>query len=186
MKYYRLIHKESEEDLVLINDYNLEGLDLRNLWRGEIISEWNDSIKLYYEKGGLKLDYVPNVLSWLICSDKLVSVFDKLDVKNIQVFPVILSNKKNTSEQLGYNVVNIISSVSALNWERSEYVTWDDDPNAIKFIRKLVMNSSCLNENLDIFLLAEGVAYIIVSEKLKVALEENNITGIDFVPIECV
>ncbi len=186
MNYYRLINKESEEDLVLVNDYDLKGLDLRRLWRGEVISDWNDSIKLYYEKDGLVTDYVPNVMSWLICSNRLVNVFDELNIKNIQVFPVILYNKSNANEKLNYNVVNIVTSVSALNWELSDCVTWDDDPKDIKFIRKLVMKSSSLKENLDIFLLAEGVTFVIVSEKLKVAMEGNGITGVDFFPIECV
>lgn len=186
MRYFRLIYKESEENLILVNDYDTKGLDLRRLWRGEVISNWNNNIKLYYENDGLALDYVPNVLSWLICSDNLTNVFYKQNVNNIQVFPVMLYNKNNVKDTLKYNVVNILTSISAMNWELSDYVTWEDDPKDIKFIKKLVINSSSLQESLDIFLLAEGVAYVIVSEKLKTAIESKNITGVDFEFIESV
>ena len=186
MEYYELFWADSKNDVILINDYDLKGFDLTRLWKGERIEDWNEDIMLYYEKDGLVWDYVPNVLTWLIFSDRLVDLLYELGITDIQVFPVTLHKKGSTKKLPGYNVVNILTSVSAFNWERSDYVPWEDDPKSIKVIRKLVMNRSSLEGSPDMFRLAEDKHYIITSDRLKKAVEERGITGIKFRPAELV
>ena len=186
MKYHRLVLKNQEKDCVIVNHYDLEGFDPRKLWCGERIEVWDKKIQLYYDKDGLILDYMPNVLSWLIFSDRLIDVLKDLNVKHIQIFPVDLYRKGNEEQSLHFNVVNVLSKIAAMNWEKSNYLTWKDDPKAVKVVRQLVMNKSAIKEGLDIFNLAESVPYIVVSEKLKNAIESKNITGTHFCPIEVV
>lgn len=186
MKYYRLVLKNQEEDCVIVNHYDLKGFDLRKLWRGEIIEKWNQEMCFYYDKDGLILDYMPNVLSWFIFSDKVIDVLNELNIKEVQIFPVVLYRKDDTNQFLKYNVVNVLSKISAMNWEKSDYLAWKDDPKTVKVIRKLVMNKSAIREGVEIFNLAESIPYIIVSNNLKNAMERKNLTGVDFWPIEIV
>ncbi|MGE5328495.1 MAG: imm11 family protein [Deltaproteobacteria bacterium] len=186
MKYYRLIYKETNKELILVNNYDIKGLDLRKLWRGESIDKWDESIRLTYSKKGIAVDYLPNVLSWLIFSDKAVKVFKDMSIKNIQMFPVNITKGLKNEEVLKYNVVNILTSIPALNREKSDYAIWEDSLEEIKFIRKAVLNKVMINEDIDIFLLKEGVVYVIVSERLKKQLEINDITGVDFEELETI
>lgn len=186
MNYYRLVYSDDDgiENFIMVNDYDLKGFDYRKLWRGQIIDSWQDNIELYYEKEGELLDYTPNVLSWLILSDEVISVFEELNIVQFQVFPVRLSNKMDVNKSNFSNVINITCDRSVLNWEKSDLVTWDDDPKYIKAIRNLVMDNSKLDGLPDIFRLSESKNYIIVSEQLKKKIEEKGLTGFQFLPIE--
>jgi hypothetical protein len=186
MKYYRLVMKGQEEDCIIINDYKLNGFDLRKIWRSEKISDWDSKIMLFFDKKGLVLDYMPNVLSWLILSYKAINVLKELDINNIQVFPVTLYIRNNPCNTFQYNIVNVVTIIQAMNKDKSEYIAWDDDPNQVKIIKRLVMNKSEIPEDVEIFNLSEAAPYIIISDKLKYALDRNNITGTDFIPIDLV
>ena len=184
--YYRLVYSEDDgiENFIMINDYDLKGFDYRKLWRGQIIDNWQDNIELFYEKEGELLDYTPNVLSWLILSDEVISVFNELDIRQFQAFSVKLSNKFKKDKSKFSNVINITCDKSVLNWEKSDLVIWDDDPKYIKAIRNLVMDSSKLDGLPDIFRLSESKNYIIVSEQFKKKIEEKGLTGFQFLEIK--
>ena len=130
------------------------------------------------------LDYVPNNLSWLIFSDKAISIIETLETE-LEYFHVsILSESGNVQTQA--NVVNILTSISAMNWEKSDYVPWDDDPKDIKVIRKLVMNHSTIVNKADMFRLGESKNFIIVSEKFKQEVEKSELLGFGFWEIDVV
>ncbi len=191
MSYYLLEYSEDSKDNlpkgkspILVNDYNLNGFDLRSVWRGTYIEKWPDNLDFCYKKGNVILDYVPNVLSWLMFTDKAVEVFKRLGIVNIQYLPISIkkAGKKEPSHML--NVVNVLDSVEALDLEKSDYVSWEDDYKYIKFIRKVVLNKNASKSNLDIFRLLESKNYIIVSERIRIAVENEGLTGFGFKLLE--
>lgn len=191
MNYYLLEYSGDEKDNlikgqlpILVNSYELHGFDLRTLWRGNYVEKWPDNIELYYEKGNVVLDYIPNVLSWLIFSDKVIDTLNQLNVAGIQSFPINIYNIKNKAKHFTANVVNILESVSALDWEKSDYISWEDDPKYIKFLRKIVLKADNDYRNLDMFRLEESKNYIIVSERIKKCLEMEKLTGFGLAPLE--
>ena len=186
MNYFRLVYSENDviDNFIMINDYDLKGFDYRRLWKGQVIEEWSEDIEMFYEKDGKLLDYTPNVLSWLIFSEDVLSIFKELSINEFQSFPVRLINKFTNEKVKLCNVINITCDYSLLNWEKSDLITWDDDPKYIKAIRNLVIDSSKLNGLPDIFRLSESKNYIIVSEQFKKKIEENGLTGFQFLEIE--
>lgn len=191
MQYYRLVYSEDKEDKlpqganpIFINSYNLDGFDLRSLWKGIRINTWNHNISLYYTDGEVLLDYVPNNLSWLIFSDDAVKIIRKVNTE-AEVFSVSVSSEKSQNTKHA-NVVNILTSVSAMNWEKSDYVSWDDDPKDIKVIRNLVINRSAIFNSLDVFRLEESKNFIVVSEKFKQEVERIDLKGFGFWKIDVV
>ncbi len=193
MQYYLLEYSDDSvdnlpQDLnpIVVNSYELHGFDHRSLWRGKKIEYWDEEIRLYYENGEVALDYIPNVLSWLIFSDTVIELFNSLGISGIQRFPVIISKVGKNDEHFQSNVINVLDSLSVMNWEKSDYVSWDDDPTYIKYIRKLVINRSNISDNFDIFCLAESKNYIIVSERVKKEMELCGITGFGFCHIDVI
>lgn len=186
MDYFILEYSEDDgiDKFIMANDYNLNGFDYRKFWKGDKIENWEDNIELYYENEGQLLDYTPNVLSWMIFSDSVINIFQELGVRNFQAFSVKLINKLNKKKVHISNVVNITCQFNVLDWEKSDLITWEDDPKYIKFIRTLVIDISKLDTSIDIFRLAESKNYIIVSERFKNKIEERNLKGFGFCKIE--
>ncbi|WP_411680972.1 Imm43 family immunity protein [Clostridium thailandense] len=186
MNYFRLVYSEDDGvgNFIIINDYDLKGFDYRKLWKGQKIEEWNDNIELFYEEEGVLLDYTPNVLSWMIFSDKVIDIFNELGIYQFQSFRVKLVNKEKKDYTYNSNVVNITCDYSVLNWEKSDLITWKDDPKYIKVIRNLVMDISKLDKVVDIFRLSESKNYIIVSERFKNKIEEKELKGFEFWKID--
>lgn len=191
MNYYLLKYSDDEKDNlakcqspIVVNLYELHGFDLRALWKGNDIEKWPDNIELYYEKGNVVLDYIPNVLSWLIFSDKVIAILNQLNVAGFQSFSINICDIKNKAKHFTVNVVNILESVSALDWEKSDYISWEDDPKYIKFLKKIVLKADSDYRNLDMFRLDESKNYIIVSERIKKCLEMEKLTGFELTPLE--
>jgi hypothetical protein len=101
-----------------------------------------------------------------------------------QVFQVLVASKANNELKLVGNVINVLASISAMDWEKSDYTAWDDDPKEIKVIRNLVMDRNAMTHGLDIFRLDESKNFIIVSERLKKEVEQHNLSGFGFWEIE--
>lgn len=175
---------EKNQSPILVNSYELNGFDLRILWRGSYIEKWPDSIELYYEKGNVILDYIPNVLSWLIFSNQVIVMLAQLNVAGIQYFSIDICNKKHKAKKFTANIVNTLEAVSALDLEKSDYISWEDNPKYIRFLRKIVLKADCDYRNLDMFRLEESKNYIIVTERIKKCFELEGFTGFRLVPLE--
>lgn len=191
MNYYLLGYSEDEKDNlpkgkspILLNSCEMNGFDLRTLWRGKYIEQLPENIQLSYEKGNVLLDYIPNVLSWLIFSNKAIDLLNKINVSGIQYFSVEIFKRGHKEKPYPVNVVNVLESVVAMDWEKSDYVSWEDDPKYIKFIRKIVLNSGASYRNLDMFRLEESKNYIIVSERVKEEVEKEGLSGFGFTLLE--
>lgn len=146
--------------------------------------ERKEDINLFFENGEVLFDYTPNVLSWMIFSDRAISIFKELRIKQFQAFPVEIINKHKKYKTYKSNVINITCEYSVLNWEKSDIITWEDDPKYIKAIRNLVMDKSNLDKEIDIFRLTESKNYIIVSERFKNKVIEKGLSGFGFWEIE--
>lgn len=186
MDYYRLVYSEGKEDNlpdgknpIVVNSYKLDGFDLRSFWKGKRIENWNGNIELYYEEGDVSLDYIPNNLSWLICSEKVVKVLNNIGA-DYEFFSVPIYKESNKNENVSANVINVLVVVSVMNWNKSDYISWDDDPKAIKAIRNLVIYRSNIPKDINIFRLAESRNFIIVSEKFKNEIERESLKGFGF------
>ena len=192
MKYYELWWTDTEDDILRISDYDCKDFDLRLLKQGKPVNNWDGTVELFYDVDSPALDYVPNPLTWLIFSDRLVEIMREMGIQNMQVFPISILREGSPGEAItGYNIVNIAEAIAAADREHSVYVTWGEstfnvgvDPNRIKYFRRLVLNSNALTHKPDIFLLEEVASYFIVSQRFKKTIERENVTGMRFVPIE--
>jgi hypothetical protein len=110
----------------------------------------------------------------LLMSDKLVKCLLNSGITNIQFFDAIV-NYVPTGEVLKYKVANIIGLVQALDTDASDCEI-DEDGFVECFWSLVLKNDNTLS--LDFFRMYESFHTIIISKKIKEAIESENITGI--------
>lgn len=199
MKYYDLIHNfDSDIDTIFCDEADLFGLEeyifvkgekvkeVRN-WdtrirsyfvKGKEITDWDSRITFYYEDGRAE-DYLDNIHIWPIFSEKVKEIFDDLNTKGVQFFPINIKNKRTKENLSRYYVINICNLVEALDLERSEYQNAVTVPSIIIGLTHPVLKKYKV-KGVDILRLQEYEESIFISEWLKKAMEKAGITGCSF------
>ncbi len=113
----------------------------------------------------------------LLFSEKLLSVFEMLKVKNIQYSRVELINS-DTKQINEYCLVNVVGRFNIIDYETSE-VELDDDGD-IQFIDSLAFIDTSKMTLPPIFRLSSFLPLVIVSNEIKQSLEDHGITGLKF------
>ncbi len=172
------------------DDYEKKyGIDQYIFQKGVRLTNWNNDFTFYYDKseGYIPTDYMANNLGWFLISPKFKDVMEKLDIKNVQYLPVKIKEKITGEEIHGFNIVNIIELIDAIDWDNSEYSVFELKERGIKMIsvRKYALSKNSIN-NLHILRLKDSKFAIFVSEQLKNELLNNGITGIDFLKVKVI
>lgn len=104
-------------------------------------------------------------------SDKFRKTIESMESsENIRFISGSFAPKPKT-----YNLVNILNNVDCFDWDNSEYTTYSN-PKVLKKIQKLVIIEDKVNDR-NIFRISDYPSHVFISEKLKNAIEENEITG---------
>lgn len=126
-----------------------------------------------------KYSFTDNLVSapavGLLLNSKVRNLFATLDINNIQYFPAHLRDSDSGQINRDYCLANIIGAISCVDKSLSEPDLFDS--GAIRFIDKLVL---ALGNNKDyghIFRLADFLPLLVISDKLKQVLENNQVTG---------
>lgn len=117
-----------------------------------------------------------------LVSPKLRAALERSGVDNIEYFPARVVDR-STREQRPYFGANIIGLVRALDREQSEFMPYDDNPDVALTIDRLVVDTTQF-DGMRLFRLAEFDLLIVVDDALKAELEQQAVTGIDFVAPE--
>ncbi|HRX17022.1 MAG TPA: hypothetical protein P5123_11970, partial [Spirochaetota bacterium] len=83
---------------------------------------------------------------------------------------------------MDYKIVNIVSAIDCIDFEQSKITCYDDGD--VEFIDKLVLSEDKIQANMDIFRLARNLETTVFSERLKMAIEKNDITGCVFYRVD--
>lgn len=111
----------------------------------------------------------------LLLNSKVRKLFATLDIDNIQYFPAHLRDIDSGQINSDYSLANIVGKIFCVDKSLSELDLFDDGD--IRFIDKLVLS---LDDNKDyghIFRLADFISLLVISDKLKQVLENNQVTG---------
>lgn len=178
MKFYGLMD-DIQCNGMFCSQFDLWGFDRKCVMVGQPVTDWPPEITLYCDEGEV-LDWVPNMLHWPILSEKFRLVLEDLQVSELQYLPITI-NRQLTGIPVGtYFVANILCRVPALDLERSEYSYANiKGENIITGVRRYVLKSNVLTGH-DFIRLAELRTEIVVSEKIKHAIELNCISGCSF------
>ena len=140
------------------------------------LSEENDD-------GFLTDNLVAPGLPGLLVSSRLRGVLEECGVDSIQYFPVDLRLSDGAIPSDKYFIANIIGRVSCIDFARSDIVVNDGPPLIIDTIDRLVLKEDIIH-GLDIFRLGELFVAIVLSSRVKDAIERSGVSGIEFYAID--
>jgi hypothetical protein len=177
--YWILMSERSDVEELAIDEIPkiVEDLDL-NFDYGINVNKSIPVIDILYSlnDGKLKTDNI--VLSTrlgLLINKKIRDVLDTLNINNIEYYSTRLINKSNSEIDEDYKIANIIGKIECVDKENSELEFYTD--GEIEFIDKLVLNLGKDKHYGHIFRMSEFLPLIVISNSLKIKLEEKNITG---------
>jgi len=140
------------------------------------------SIKVHTEGEPLDITFALHMVP--IVTRQVADVFERFAPGAIQCFPVQVGDIRE-----GYEVLNVVRMVDAVDRERSTYRLWkpeDERPDKLGGFRgfdHMVLKKD-LPSDAHAFRLQGWKVVVIVSPQLKEALEEIGARGATFVPIE--
>jgi len=177
--YWVLMSERSDEYELSIDGLppDIERLNL-SCDRGERITDNVDTIDVPYKLHPDEF-FTDNIVAptrlGLLFNKKVKAIFDAFAIKNIQYLSARLVEKKTQSTDENYYIANVIGKYTCVDKKASSLELFEDGD--IQFINKLVLN---LNDEKDyghIFRLSEFPPILIISDSLKTALIQNNVTG---------
>lgn len=188
MKYYKLLMDMTGKNDIVCHYRDNFGMQEFDLCIGQKFYDWKDDFSFYYdqEEGNRATDFLANDMSWFVVSEKLKTVLDALNTK-IQYFKVKITEKSTEQPLENYYVANIISLVNALCIENSTYFkTQINGIGTVYSISKYAIYEDKAN-GFDIFkLTGHQEIPIFVSEKFRIMILDQKITGMEFLEIETV
>ena len=145
-------------------------------------------IKLFYnEKFFFDFFYNQRIIAF---SDRLIALLKDLGVDYIEYFETQIINKMGIIKN-NYKVANVCKSLDCIDRQASTDLRYREDLKKImgfapiEYGEKLVIDKNKVGEKDLIFTMKEFYPmFRAVHDKLKVAIEENKITGLAFIPIE--
>ena len=187
MHYYKLIYDyENDDKYINCNIGNIGDIDEYATSKGAKINAWEDVTFQYNStEGDVLSDYISNVYRWLIVSGRFKELTEKLLCNQVQYLPVKLIDFVSKKVTNSFYVANIISVVDALDLENSKYDIFELDDEKIISVQKYAIKRSKIKEN-HIFRLKDNTIPIFVSEKIKNIIEENGLSGFDFLEVDVI
>jgi hypothetical protein len=134
------------------------------------------------EKGDLG-DYVVTGLRGLVISGRFKRALDAFGVDNVQYIPAQIDDEVDGRTYDDYFVANIIGLVDCIDMQRSKLTMRAAMPDKIRDINELHIDEGRARGH-DLFRLDRQFTIILVSERLKKALERAKLIGVDFVEAE--
>jgi hypothetical protein len=190
MKYYKLFYDcENSDDAVLLEiDKKLLVFDIYDVEKRKIeLDEWTDDMQASFDiaNGHRITDYLVNNLDWFIVTDKLKRVIESMGNDGIQFLPIRAVSKDGSQVTDAY-VVNIFNHVDAIDLENSVYDVFpvDENTNWISVVKYALKRNTV--KYMDLFRLKDHFFPIFISERLKKAMEENEITGCAYMEVKVV
>ncbi len=181
MDYWILLSERSDEYELTIDGLPecMEEYDLKFSRGRKIESLPCDTIVLPYTQAEdeFKSDNIVCAPSLgLVINRRLRLLFESLGLDNIQYFPLVLQRDNPPFEEHDYCIANITGVHGCVDFENSSLTLFND--GTIMFIDSLHLKFNEDTDYGDIFRLSEYTQLIVISSRVREALEKEKITGL--------
>lgn len=151
------------------------------MWNEDTIVDIHPPLRWVWSREGTPLDFTYSDEGAPIVTKEVARLLSKIADKDIQRFSVKVDRMEKD-----YEMINVIALADCIDTKRSEILWWEegndirpDKAGKPHSISKLVIDPDRVN-NHHIFRLQEWTLPVIVSDVVKEALEEANVTGVVF------
>ncbi len=184
-KLYDLIYDTTKRNQKNVAEYDDNDFDITVFWQGKTYNETiPKSVRLYVDsKKPTFPDFMANPISWLICSERLVNIFQARASNCLQLFDAPLFDQKTKEAIAGYKVVNIVKLIPCLDFNKS-VVSYSEDGSYVISIIDPVYIEDRLPRDAHLFRVVEDKYRIIVSKELADDLVKERVTGIALIEYE--
>lgn len=127
----------------------------------------------------------PDVPDWLaaspVFSQRFVEVLKSAGVRNMDIYDAVVIDRERGRKYANYKAVNFIGRLSCADMEKSVVIPGFERP-LMKFKRLVIDEERTMG--LPLFRLAESVGFILVSERVKQAIESAKLIGVRVVSLD--
>lgn len=168
-RFYVLAADPKRSDLQSVKSYNLGGLSLHPLWRGDRVStEFPTSCRIVVTNKQ-HADLLGNPLSLIIVSDRVLSRIQKLvSPDEMQILSPPIFNETTNEAVPGYYLLNCLRTINALSPDCTE---------AQPMIDQIVIKESLVPKNTNLFRLGGQTFLYLISEELFEELSGKGLQG---------
>lgn len=191
MKWYGIVTCENTvSNPLVVDSADLKGIRHWDLVTGCPIAQWDETAWLASTSADLDGDPDDVLQNYLVrlqvYSARLRAALETAGIGGIQYLPVQI-RFSDGSPVSGFAIANVLSVVSALDLERSDYSFYPPDrperQGQIKALRIPVLRTEAL-AGYDIIHLKEYPLYLCVSERFRSTFETGEFTGYAFNELE--
>ena len=188
MNYFMMLYDDRN-----INDgawfEKFDGLTFPNYMFNKCVSlkdKFSDDVILEMDKDDpenrVLYDMVENIIQLPIISEPFKEMLQNCDCGNVDFLPVSIKNHRNKIEKEKYYIVNLVDSVDYINKEKSTIEYDPMDESKIFSIENIALKK--IPEGRSLFRADYYPARYVVSEDLKNKIEDEELEGMIFIPIE--
>ena len=134
---------------------------------------------------GIPLDFTFAALGMPVVNSNTANVFRQLAPNDMQLIPIIVEGRLEE-----YFIANALRSVDCIDYQRTEVQFWENAPETPpekvgkpEMIVGLHIKESSIPRDIEVFRLQDWIPPLIVSERIKKALEVRRTTGIKFAKV---
>lgn len=188
MRWYWLVTNDNVgADPLVTDEGDLMGVEEWRLRQGKEIRDWPASAWVGTSKrsnDGVPDDNLQNHFALLIFSHRLRTALQKASIDEIQYLPIAVIRPGGT-RVAGFSIANVLSTVAALDLERSVFTRYPADyflperRGALETLRNVTLRSSAL-KNHGIFRLEEFRSKVFVSGRFVDVVGAGEFTGLSF------
>ncbi len=190
MDYYVLREDETIEDAAVITEHPEDiDIDAFEFDEGMSLQARFPQPALYqmsslFPDSRILYDLQSNTMGLLVASQRLQTVFESAGEGKIEFLPIQLMNHRGKIESDQYAIVNVLDVIDCMNHNESIVEYSSLDPEELITIKKLVLDESKIPPQIHLFRLKQDKTLSIVSDSVKSRVEEEELTGMMFIPVE--
>ena len=181
MHYYQMIADggpKRQKDIMARPLVRVEDPYILN--RCAIIDDWDNNMVFEYDpkEGDVITDYLGNVYGWDMFSEKAINLFGDLISNDVQLLPIKVVNKDTGLEIDKFFVLNVLTSLDALDLENSKCVYIGAELSVMVYAIK--------GDNVGshhIFRLKDEPFSVFVSEKIYKIIKKHKMLGCELVKL---
>lgn len=178
MKYFLWEYSQEEDQPAIYGGWKDIGI---SFYTGNIITEDIPMLEIAIDENfqGELTDALCVIGGPPVFSDKLINLLSDNGIDNLQIFPCQLVNKVSGQKIENYSVVNILGKVSCIDFDNSDVEFLSSHDSKILCYSYINLDENKIGDFF-LFILAEMPVQIVAHEKIVLAVEEQGITGIEF------